>query len=63
MCNIPNAVNSDQLKVTPTELIKEHKGNRIKLLSWPGKLLHMKSSLMKKPNYLLLSLILMLEEL
>lgn len=47
MCNISNAVNSAQLKVTPTELIKEHKGNRIKLLSWPGKLLHMKSSLMK----------------
>lgn len=32
MCNIPNAVNSAQLKVTPTELIKEHKGNRIKLV-------------------------------
>lgn len=32
MCNIPNAVNSAQLKVTPTELIKEHKGNRIKPL-------------------------------
>lgn len=38
MCNIPNAVNSDQLKVTPIELIKEHKGNRIILLSWPGKI-------------------------
>lgn len=47
MCNIPNAVNSDQLKVTPIELIKEYKGNRIILLSWSGKLLHMKSSLMK----------------
>lgn len=29
MCNIPNAVNSDQLKVTPIELIKEHKGKLV----------------------------------
>lgn len=47
MCNIFNVVNFDQLKVILIELIKEYKGNRIKFLSWFGKLFYMKSFLMK----------------